>query len=108
MAVSVFDLFKIGIGPSSSQGLAPDLVVNNQPVTYDLRAEAYWEHGASVQWLWPDVGQVTLGVTNIFNAQPPIISDAQLGYPRIGNYFAGGAYDYRGRSFFVNVTRSFK
>ena len=96
------------IGPSSSQGLAPDLVVNNQPVTYDLRAEAYWEHGASVQWLWPDVGQVTLGVTNIFNAQPPIISDAQLGYPRIGNYFAGGAYDYRGRSFFVNVTRSFK
>jgi outer membrane receptor protein involved in Fe transport len=78
------------------------------PVHYDFTAPPYWEHGASVQWLWRTVGQVTVGVNNIFNKKPPIISDDNVsGFPRIGNYFGNGAYDYRGRSLFVNITRSF-
>jgi outer membrane receptor protein involved in Fe transport len=76
---------------------------------YDLTAERYWEHGASVQWLWKDVGQFTIGVNNIFNQDPPTISSFPNGSsPRLGNFFGNGPYDYRGRSFFVNVTRSFK
>ena len=91
----------------------PDIPGNCIPVDYDLTAEPYWEHGASVQWLWPDVGQVTMGINNIFNQDPPTIAahlnrGSGSGDPRIGNYFGAGAYDYRGRSFFINVTRSFK
>jgi len=79
-------------------------------VDFNLRARPYWEHGVSVQWEWPNQGQVTFGVNNLFNAKPPTIS----GFPssdgqtfRLGNYFGGGAYDYLGRSVFVNVTRKF-
>jgi outer membrane receptor protein involved in Fe transport len=79
-------------------------------VAFDLVAEPYWEHGASIQWNWRNVGQFTVGVRNIFNEKPPTISgfpfsDGQ--YFRIGNSFGGGDYDYYGRSVFVNVTRSF-
>jgi iron complex outermembrane receptor protein len=79
-------------------------------IEFDLVAEPYWEHGASVQWNWRTVGQFTVGVRNIFNEKPPTFS----GFPnvfgqyfRIGNYFGGGDYDYLGRSVFVNVTRTF-
>ncbi|MBV9528119.1 TonB-dependent receptor [Sphingomonas sp.] len=106
------------IGPSNSQDQDPHLTINTcegdptpcpTKIHYDLTAEAYWEHGASVQFEWPNVGQITFGMNNIFNAKPPVISSAyKVGYSRFGNFFGGGAYDYRGRSAFVNVTRSFK
>ncbi len=76
---------------------------------YDLAVPNYFSHGASVQWLWKNVGQFTIGVNNLFDKDPPTISDDNVnGYPRFGNFFANGAYDYRGRSFFVNVTKTFK
>jgi outer membrane receptor protein involved in Fe transport len=96
------------VGPANSQRFAPQTVVGGVPVYYDLEAERYWEHGASVQWLWQNIGQVTLGVNNIFNEKPPRISDSNQSQPRIGNFFANGPYDYRGRSIFINVTRTFK
>ena len=78
------------------------------PATYDLTAEPYWEHGFSIQYLWKDVGQFTFGVNNAFDAKPPRLSAPQAdNAPRFGNYFANGPYSYVGRSFFVNVTRSF-
>jgi outer membrane receptor protein involved in Fe transport len=76
-------------------------------VEYDLKAGRYFEHGASVQFLWRNLGQFTVGVNNVFNVKPPKISDDDQGYPRIGNFFANGPYDYRGRSIFANVTKSF-
>ncbi|MEO7654084.1 MAG: hypothetical protein ABIS23_00175, partial [Sphingomicrobium sp.] len=72
-------------------------------------AEEYWEHGASIQWLWKNVGQFTLGMNNVFNARPPTIASYPgSANPRIGNFFANGPYSYRGRSAFVNVTHTFK
>jgi len=77
-------------------------------VDYDLSVPSYFEHGVSVQYLWKNIGQFTIGVNNLFDKDPPTISDdATSGFPRFGNFFANGAYDYRGRSVFVNVTRSF-
>ena len=75
-----------------------------------MTAESYWEHGASVQWLWRNVGQFTLGVNNLFNEKPPTISanPNSTSDIRLGNYFANGPYSYRGRSVFVNVTKTFK
>jgi iron complex outermembrane receptor protein len=76
--------------------------------TYDLSVPNYVVHGVSVQYLWPKVGQFTIGVNNLFDKDPPTISDDfTSGFPRFGNFFANGAYDYRGRSFFINVTHSF-
>ena len=108
------------IGKMSSQGTENVLFLNEQgavcaqgsagcfQVYYDLAVPSYFEHGASVQWLWKNIGQVTMGVSNIFDKDPPTISDDNVaGFPRYGNFFANGAYDYRGRSFFINVTRSF-
>lgn len=78
------------------------------PATYDLTAEPYWEHGFSIQYMWKDVGEFTFGVNNAFDAKPPRLSAPQAdNAPRFGNYFANGPYSYLGRSFFVNVTRSF-
>jgi iron complex outermembrane receptor protein len=94
------------VGPSESE--PNNITIGGQPATFDLKAERYWEHGASVQVLWKDIGQITVGMNNIFNAKPPTISDDRSGFPRIGNFFANGPYDYRGRSVFVNITRTFK
>jgi len=96
------------VGSANSARFDPGTFIGGQKVTYDLKAERYIEHGVSVQWLWPSIGQVTFGMNNVFNTKPPIISDNNTSQPRIGNFFANGPYDYRGRSVFVNVTRSFK
>jgi iron complex outermembrane receptor protein len=108
------------IGKMSSQGIENVLFLNEQgavcaegsggcyQVYYDYAVPSYFKHGASVQWLWRNIGQVTMGVSNIFDKDPPTISDDNVaGFPRFGNFFANGGYDYRGRSFFINVTRSF-
>lgn len=80
-------------------------------VNYDLVAETYWEHGVSVQWKLEDIGQMTFGVNNLFNAKPPIISSCPVSgcqYTRIGNRFNSSNYNLIGRSLFLNVTRTFK
>jgi outer membrane receptor protein involved in Fe transport len=103
--------FRWGVEYVGRQQEDPDpFLINGEPAEYDNKAEPYWEHGASVQYLWRNVGQFTLGVNNLFNAKPPrISSNPQLtGDIRLGNFFANGPYSYRGRSFFINVTRSFK
>ena len=98
------------VGPSDSQAFLADnpIVINGVLADYDLRAEPYFEHSASVQFLWRNMGQVSLGLRNVFDAKPPKISSTVEAYHRVGNYFGGGDYDLRGRTFFVNVTRSFK
>ena len=97
-------IFLTDTGGSCPNGAGPGCF----PVTYDLAVPSYFEHGVSVQYLLPRIGQFTIGVNNLFDKDPPTISDdATSGFPRFGNFFANGAYDYRGRSVFVNVTRSF-
>jgi outer membrane receptor protein involved in Fe transport len=100
------------VGPQDSTdlvgpGVAP---LGLGPVDTDLHAEHYWEHGASIQWRWKNVGQFTIGVNNLFNAHPPVISSFPTSagqYTRIGNYFNSSNYDLIGRSVFFNVTRQF-
>ncbi|MDG2002344.1 MAG: TonB-dependent receptor, partial [Novosphingobium sp.] len=81
------------------------------PLNTDFVAESYWEHAASIQFRIEDLGEITMGVSNLFNEKPPTISQIPVSrgrYARIGNYFNSSNYDYVGRSFFLNVTRSFK
>jgi len=78
--------------------------------SFDQTAEPYWEHGVSIQYLWSNIGQVTLGVNNLFNQDPPSIAafPNQSVPTRLGNFLGNGPYDYRGRSVFLNITRTFK
>ena len=100
------------VGPQDSSDIVDPAVapLGLGPVDTDLRAETYWEHGASIQWRWRDVGQFTIGVNNLFNAHPPVISTHTTTggqYTRIGNYFNSSNYDLLGRTVFINVTRQF-
>jgi iron complex outermembrane recepter protein len=98
------------VGKMDDTGQFDPVILNGVPVNYDLKADPYIEHGASIQWKWEKVGQVTLGVKNLFNRKPAVIGSHSLGaaqFPRIGNYFNYSGYDFIGRSVFLNVTRSF-
>ena len=78
-------------------------------VDFDFKVPNYISHTLSVQYLWPKIGQFTIGVSNLFDKDPPTISNDNVNpYGRFGNFFANSGYDYRGRSFFVNVTKTFK
>ncbi|WP_028970765.1 TonB-dependent receptor domain-containing protein [Sphingomonas sp. URHD0057] len=78
-------------------------------VDYDFKVPNYFEHSVSAQYLWRDIGEFTIGVNNLFDKDPPTISNDNVNpYGRFGNFFANSGYDYRGRSIFVNVTRTFK
>lgn len=78
-------------------------------VDFDFKVPNYISHSVSVQYLWRDIGQFTIGVNNLFDKDPPTISNDNVNpYTRFGNFFADSGYDYRGRSFFVNVTKTFK
>jgi len=99
------------VGPQDSgDGASPVAAPLVGNVYVDLHAEAYWEHGASIQFRWEKVGQITFGVNNLFNALPPVISSYPTSggqFTRVGNYFNSSNYDLLGRTAFLNVTRSF-
>ncbi|MBO9712872.1 TonB-dependent receptor [Sphingomonas sp.] len=98
------------VGPQNSgdgETVAAPLVGN---VLTDLHAEPYWEHGVSIQFRWADVGQITMGANNLFNALPPTLSSYPTSggqFTRVGNYYNSSNYDLLGRTLFINVTRSF-
>lgn len=75
--------------------------------TYKLDTPDYFLHAASVQYK-DTVGKwsATLGVRNIADTKPPMIS-AQAGYNRVGNAPLYSGYDYMGRRIFLNVSKSF-
>jgi outer membrane receptor protein involved in Fe transport len=50
--------------------------------------------------------EATFGIRNLTNVKPPKIS-AQAGYNRVGNAPLYSGYDYVGRTFFLNATKSF-
>lgn len=69
--------------------------------SYRLEVPNYFLHSASVQFNPRDDLELTIGVRNLFDKQPPRIS----AYPNvIGNAPLYSGYDYVGRSFFVNAT----
>ena len=75
--------------------------------TFKLDTPDYFLHAASVQYK-DTVGKwsATLGVRNIADTKPPMIS-AQGGYNRVGNAPLYSGYDYMGRRIFLNVSKSF-
>lgn len=74
--------------------------------TYLLDTPAYYLQSASVQYK-DSVGKwsVTLGVRNLADVKPPKISQGVIS--RVGEAPLYSGYDYTGRRFFLNVSKTF-
>lgn len=71
---------------------------------YQIEVPDYWLHNASVQFNVNDKFELTAGVRNLFDKDPPKIT---VYYTTIGNAPLYSGYDYAGRTFFVNTTFKF-
>jgi iron complex outermembrane receptor protein len=72
---------------------------------YKVGTEAHWEHGASIQYTG-DTWGATLGVSNIFDETPPALTTGTA--TRRGLVpLIGTQYDYRGRSVFARISKTF-
>jgi iron complex outermembrane receptor protein len=92
---------------------APSNLTTPQGSRYKAKshAEAMWYHALSVRYE-ADKWEGVVGVTNIFNEDPPKVSPAlqdrgNFTYGRAGSYAFASQYDYIGRQVFVNLTRRF-
>ena len=72
---------------------------------YKVGTEAHFEHGASVQYSG-DTWAATLGVSNIFDETPPALTTGTATRRGIVPLI-GTQYDYRGRSVFARISKSF-
>ena len=77
--------------------------VDEDPATsvYKFNTPNYFTHDASVSWQ-SEKFELTAGVRNLTNKRPPQISGYV--YNRIGNAPLYSGYDFRGRTFFMNIT----
>ncbi|MDO7842778.1 TonB-dependent receptor domain-containing protein [Sphingomonas immobilis] len=93
------------VGPMTNQVNTADFVGGVQAVS-DLHTAPYVKQDLSVQLRIKDLGEFTLGMNNVFDRKPEMISSTD-GLPRIGNYFNYSGYDFLGRSVFVEIVRKF-
>ncbi|PTA72412.1 MULTISPECIES: TonB-dependent receptor [unclassified Stenotrophomonas] len=79
---------------------------NLDPATsvYKFAVPSYFTHSLSAEYTG-DKWSVTAGVRNLRNEEPPMISSGA--YNRVGNAPLYSGYDYVGRTYFVNVSKSF-
>ncbi len=78
------------------------------PVTYKLKTEDTFYHSMSVAREFPYDVTVRVGVSNLFNEEPPAVTTLGLGeYSTVGTSAFYSQYDWLGRSFFVNVNKAF-
>lgn len=71
---------------------------------YQIEVPDYFLHSASVQFNVIDNFELTLGVRNIFDTEPPQVTAY---YTTIGNAPLYSGYDYTGRQWFVNTNFKF-
>lgn len=74
--------------------------------SYKFDTPAYFKHNISVKYRNPvQKWDLVVGVRNVTDVKPPVIS--QGAYSRVGNAILSSSYDYFGRTFFVNMNKSF-
>ncbi|MEP7210010.1 MAG: TonB-dependent receptor [Alphaproteobacteria bacterium] len=79
-----------------------------QPVRYVLNTDAVWYTDISVSRELPGNLTARLGVSNVFDQEPPQVTTIANEYSTIGNVpLDGSQYDFFGRSIFLNVTKKF-
>jgi outer membrane receptor protein involved in Fe transport len=86
-------------------GTNPGTANNN--AGFDFRVDEYFNHSASVQFAGKNNWEITVGANNLFDEEPPTVAPGLGAVPRVGNSLLSSNYDYRGRSVFVNIVKSF-
>lgn len=86
------------VGKTSSQSYAEQFGYDRD--TYKLSTPDYFLHNASISYDTKEFG-LTLGVRNLFDTSPPRITADWT--TLVGNAPLYSGYDYRGRTFFLNV-----
>lgn len=78
-----------------------------QPVIFDGEAEFTQYHNLTVSRIFEGGYEVRLGVANLFNEHPPVISGRYNASRRMGNSAFYSQYDWFGRRYFLNVSMNF-
>jgi outer membrane receptor protein involved in Fe transport len=73
------------------------------PSVYDFSVPDYWLHTASVRFEPNNRYSLTAGVRNVFDKNPPKITAEDPFVNTIANVPLQSAWDFRGRTFFVNA-----
>ncbi len=73
--------------------------------TFKLSVPNYYLHTVAVRYQ-ANKWDITAGIRNLTDIKPPEIS-AQAGYNRVGNAPLYSAYDYVGRTVYLNVAKTF-
>jgi outer membrane receptor protein involved in Fe transport len=89
---------------SRTTGLVNQANVDILNEGYQLEVPDYYQHSASVQLNVTDKFQMTLGVRNLLDKDPPKVTAY---YTTIGNAPLYSGYDYTGRQWFVNTNFKF-
>jgi iron complex outermembrane receptor protein len=80
-----------------------DGIVDFDPAVYDFSVKDYWLHYASIRREIGKNYQLTLGVRNLFDKKPLKITAEDPFVNTIANAPLQSGFDFRGRTFFVNV-----
>lgn len=89
---------------SRTTGVVNQAAVDQLNEFYQIEVPDYFLHSASVQFDIADNFEMTLGVRNLFDKQPPKIT---VYYTTIGNAPLYSGYDYTGRQWFINTNFKF-
>lgn len=89
---------------SRTTGLVNQANVDLLNNTYQIEVPDYYQHSASVQLSVTDNFQMTLGVRNLLDKDPPKVTSY---YTVIGNAPLYSGYDYTGRQWFINTNFKF-
>jgi iron complex outermembrane receptor protein len=101
------------VGTSSNEDRFGGNIVTYRGVDYRavLFTEATRYHAFSVSYEFEDSGWTALGgVANAFDQEPPQLTSVQTGteYSMVGNAVLASQYDWLGRRYYLNVTKTFE
>jgi iron complex outermembrane receptor protein len=86
-------------GPNTSEADA---------LPFDFITPNYYLHAISIQYRSTHNWTATVGVNNLTDETPPFISSGDgVNFPRAGNALLYSGFDYQGREYFVNLSRTF-
>jgi iron complex outermembrane recepter protein len=89
---------------SRTTGVVNQANVDSLNEFYQIEVPDYFQHSASVQFNMTDKFELTLGVRNLLDKDPPQVTTY---YTTIGNAPLYSGYDYTGRQWFVNTNFKF-
>ncbi|HET6943030.1 MAG TPA: TonB-dependent receptor [Sphingomicrobium sp.] len=95
------------IGHTDDRFLTEDIdgdgITDFDPAVYDFSVDDYWLHTVSLRFEPNDRYSLTAGVRNLFDKKPPKITAEDPFVNTISNVPLQSAWDFRGRTFFINA-----